>query len=137
MADKDTGAGKATLTAKDIPGFFKGKVGQVANAAAEVAGVTALGKVAEAYGKMEVASDDQLGATEKGYFEAMSKLAEKAESREERDSYKDDLNKARESSHANAKEKAEKRSWQVREIMAGIAFLATGMVVVTKMFKRS
>jgi hypothetical protein len=113
-----------------------GRVGQVVNAAAEAAGATALGKVAEAYGKTEAASDEQLSATDKGYFDAMGKIAEKAESREERDAVREDLNNARSSSHESAKERSKQRTTVFGQIATAIVIVVGGTAVALKLIKR-
>lgn len=115
---------------------FVGRVGQAVNAAAEVAGASALGKIAEAAGKAEASSDEQLAATDKGYFEAMAKLAEKAESKEERDQFREDFNKARADSHDNAKEKSKNRFAFFGQIATAVVVVVGGAAVAMKLIKQ-
>jgi hypothetical protein len=112
-----------------------GKMGQAIDSAAEVAGANALGKVAEAFGKAEAAAEAQLGETEKGYYTVMGKLADKADTRDERDNIRDDVNKARDSSHKNIEERSRFRWDVLRNVAMGIVTVV-GALALGSRFKR-
>jgi len=115
---------------------FVGKVKEVAAGAAEVAGAASLGKVAEGYAKTEAATEDHLSAADKAYFEAMGKIADKAESREERDSVREDLNNARKETHNNAKEQSGQRVKVFGQIAAMIVAVVGTTAMAAKFLKR-
>lgn len=115
---------------------FVGKVKEVAAGAAEVAGAASLGKVAEGYAKTEAATEEHLSAADKAYFEAMGKIADKAESREERDSVREDLNNARKETHDNAKEQSGQRIKVFGQIAAMIVAVVGTAAMATKFLRR-
>jgi len=83
-------SGWETLTKNDnlpelpFPPKVKIVLGAVVNGAAETAGACATGKTAQAVGNSDVAEQEQLGTAIKSANAVYEKLAEKAESPEER-----------------------------------------------------
>jgi len=129
-------ASKGTSMKTETAQTFVGKVKDVAAGAAEIAGAASLGKVAEGYAKTEAATEDHLSVADKAYFEAMGKIADKAESREERDSVREDLNKARKETHDNAKEQSGQRVKVFSQIAAMVMLIVGGTAIGTKFFRR-
>lgn len=135
--DKENAPTPSSASKKDtVVRIIKDQAGKALDGAAEVAAVAGLGKVAEAFGKVEVASDEQLTATEKGYFEAMGKLAENADTREERDAIRDNLNQAHQTSHNNAKEKSKERIKVFGQIAAAMLVVIGVVTTGAKMIGR-